>query len=197
MSADASPASVLDLALTRPPTLGEGRLICFDGPAGSGKTTWARAVGALAPDACVIHMDDLYPGWAGLPQIDGQLRDLLLPLSQGLPGTYRRYDWATAAFVETVDIAPTPLLLLEGVGSGAARFTALHTLLVWVEAPHEVRMGRGLARDGDTFAPHWHQWALDEAELFAREHTRRRADLHVDSSRPFPGSYSPESLPQG
>ena len=73
--------------------------------------------------------------------------------------------------------------MLEGVGSGASRFAELVTVLVWVEAPHDLRMQRGLARDGDAFAPHWEQWAVDEAELFARERTRERADLVVDGTR--------------
>ena len=44
-------------------------------------------------------------------------------------------------------------------------------------------MARGIARDGDAFAPHWEQWAQDEAALFARERTRERADLVVDATR--------------
>ena len=35
---------MLALAASRPPTLGAGRLVCVDGPAGSGKTTLARAL---------------------------------------------------------------------------------------------------------------------------------------------------------
>ena len=37
-------AAVLDHALAQPPRLGDGRLVCVDGPAGSGKSTLARAV---------------------------------------------------------------------------------------------------------------------------------------------------------
>ena len=56
-------------------------------------------------------------------------------------------------------------------------------MLVWVEAPYDVRLRRGLERDGDAFAPHWEQWAADEAALFARERTRERADVVVDGTR--------------
>ena len=53
-------------------------------------------------------------------------------------------------------------------------------MLGWVEAPYDLRLRRGLERDGDAFAPHWEQWAADEKVHFARERTRERADLLVD-----------------
>ena len=115
-------AGLLALALDRPPTLGSGRLVCLDGPAGSGKTTWAAGIADLAPDAQVVHMDDLYAGWSGLPEVDAQLDGLLLPLAEGRPGCYRRYDWLAGEFAEGVVVDPVPLLVLEGVGSGASRF---------------------------------------------------------------------------
>ena len=177
--------AVLELALGRAPTLGTGRLVCIDGPAGSGKTTLAAALtgGLDRLDRRVVHMDDLYEGWSGLGRVDAQLEDLLRPLARGEAGSYRRFDWDARAFAETVSITPVPLLVLEGVGSGSARFEDLQTVLVWVEAPYDVRMARGIGRDGDAFAPHWEQWAQDEAALFARERTRERADLVVDATR--------------
>jgi uridine kinase len=178
------------LALDRTPTLGAGRLVCVDGPAGSGKTTWAAGIAALVAGSRVVHMDDLFAGWSGLPEVDVQLGDLLLPLAQGRPGSYRRYDWPAGRFAEQVEVEPVPLLVLEGVGSGSSRFDSLATVLVWVEAPHDLRMERGLARDGDAFAPHWEQWALDEADLFARERTRERADVRIDGARPYPADDS-------
>ena len=172
--------AVLTLLDERPPTLGPGRLLCVDGPAGSGKTTLAAAVAERVPGSRVVHLDDLFEGWSGLPTVDAQLEGLLRPLTEGRTGTYRRWDWPGDRWAETVTVAPAPLLVLEGVGSGAGRFAELHTVLAWVEAPHALRLRRGLDRDGDAFAPHWERWAAAEADLFARERTRERADLVVD-----------------
>ncbi len=169
--------AVVSLLAARPATLGTGRLLCVDGPAGSGKTTLAAAVRDVVADATVVHMDDLYEGWDGLPEIDAQLSGLLRPLAAGRPGSYRRYDWHAGAFAETRTVEPAPLLVLEGVGAGSAAVADLATVLVWVEAPHDERMRRGIERDGEAFAPRWEAWAAAEAEHFAQHRTRERADL--------------------
>ncbi len=173
---------LLELARSRPVTLGSGRLVCIDGPAGSGKTTLAAALAGLDPDAVVVHLDDLYDGWDGLARIEAQLGGLLEPLARDDTGTYRRYDWVAGRYAETVAVAPCGLLVLEGVGSGAARFAHLVTALAWVEAPFDVRLRRGLDRDGEPMRAHWERWQVAEAALFAREDTRARADLLVDTT---------------
>jgi uridine kinase len=171
--------TVLTLARSRPPTLGAGRLVCVDGPAGSGKTTLAEEVAGLA-DASVVHMDDLFEGWGGLPRITDQLGTLLRPLAEGRAGSYRRWDWPGNRWAEAVLVEPAPLLVLEGVGSGASAHADLITVLVWVEVPYDLRMERGLERGGVGVAENWRQWAVDEQALFERERTRDRADVLVD-----------------
>ncbi|MER7555955.1 4-amino-4-deoxy-L-arabinose transferase [Nocardioides sp. NPDC126508] len=166
--------------MSRPATLGPGRLICIDGPAGSGKTTLATALAELT-QAPVIHMDDLYAGWDGLAAGIAQLETILLPLVEGAPGSYRRYDWHDRGYAETVLVPPSPLLVIEGVGSGAAAYDGFRTALAWVDAPEEQRKHRGLDRDGDTFAPHWDAWAAAEAEHFAESLTAARADIVVNT----------------
>jgi len=171
--------SVLQLGRTREPTLGRGRLICIDGPAGSGKTTLAEEIAELS-GAPVLHMDDMFEGWDGLPGITDQLETLLRPLAAGRSGSYRRWDWPGNAWAETVLVPPAPLLVLEGVGSGSADVADLITVLAWVEVPYDLRMDRGLERGGVGVAEHWRQWAIDEQDLFAREGTRDRADVVLD-----------------
>jgi energy-coupling factor transporter ATP-binding protein EcfA2 len=175
-------ALLLEVAESRPPTLGAGRLVCVDGPAGSGKTTLAGAVAALRPGTPVIHMDDLYDGWEGLPHLTDQLSGLLRPLSTGEPGTYRRYDWHAGRYAETVTVTPGPLLVLEGVGSGSRTHADLTTALAWVWAPAGLRLRRGLERDGEALADRWHQWMVDEDRYLAQEQVEARADLLVDGT---------------
>jgi uridine kinase len=177
---------VLELARSRPPTLGETRLVSIDGPAGSGKTTLAATVAELDPTARVVHMDDLYDGWTGLDDVARQLGTLVRPLAMGRPGFYRRYDWHRAEFVETVDVEPPPLLVLEGVGAGLAELGTLITVLVWVSVPRPLRRERGLTRDGGGMAPQWDGWMRQEDAHFASQRTAQRADVIVDGTGAVP-----------
>lgn len=176
--------AILDHAAGRPATLGTSRLICVDGPAGSGKTTLGDALAAFAAgEVAILHMDDFYEGWNGLTRgvAERLLDSLIAPLARGRSARVATWDWHASAWGPEISIAPRPLIVLEGVGSGSLAYAESITTLVWVDAPHEDRMARGLARDGEAFAVHWESWAAQERDLFALEHTRDRAHLYVDS----------------
>ncbi|HEX7739161.1 MAG TPA: 4-amino-4-deoxy-L-arabinose transferase [Marmoricola sp.] len=168
--------TIVATATARPPTLGSARLICIDGPAGSGKTTLATAVAAHTAGH-VVHMDDLYPGWSGMDGADAEVASLLEPLARDEAGSYRRFDWEQDAYAERVWVPPTPYLILEGVNSGNRRWARWCTVLAWVEADEATRLARGIARDGEGVRGRWEQWMLEETDLYSREATRARADL--------------------
>ena len=58
------------------------------------------------------------------------------------------------------------------------------SVLIWVEASRDDRYARAMARDGATYQPNWERWAASERALFARDRTRERADLVIDTSAP-------------
>jgi pantothenate kinase-related protein Tda10 len=81
---------VVRRTLAVPARLGAGRLLCIDGPAGSGKTTLAGEVAAEAMaemSVAVVHLDDVYPGWDGLAEgVRGASAELREALGAGRPG---------------------------------------------------------------------------------------------------------------
>jgi uridine kinase len=183
-SVDAVAADIARSVLAAPPTLGAGRLVCVDGPAGSGKTTLAAALERCFRDVQVLHMDDVFAGWSGLGEgMRVVANDVVAPLCRGEAGRYRRYDWHLEAHAEERVIEPCDLLVVEGVGSGNADYADAVTCLVWVEAPSVVRLERGVARDGEHMRAHWLAWREQEDAMFTRERTRERADVVVDGTR--------------
>ncbi len=166
-------------------------VVAVDGPAGSGKTSLAAEIGDLldtgAGSAPVIHMDDLFPGWDGLADAVPRLVEWVLePLSTGRVARWQRYDWDAGAYAEWHDVPRSPVVVVEGVASGSGACAPHLALLVWVEASHDVRMARGLARDGQTFAPHWERWAAQEQAHFTAEATRERAHLRLTTDDGLP-----------
>jgi len=131
----------------------------------------------------LLHMDDMYEGWSGLGDVSARLdRDLVAPLSENRMGRYQRYDWHREAFAEWHPVEPVDLLILEGVGSGASAYDDTITTLVWLEAPRDLRVARGVARDGEAVLPKWLAWMKSEDDLFDREKTRLRAHVVVDGT---------------
>jgi chloramphenicol 3-O-phosphotransferase len=180
-------AAIAGRVLADPPRCGPTRLVCVDGPSGSGKSTLAARLAAALGDAPVLHMDDLYPGWDGLAAAVPLLHDqVVAPLAAGRPARYRPYDWHRGGFTAPRELGTPPVLVLEGVGCGARVLAAHAVLLVWIEAPRDERYRRGIARDGETYRPHWERWARQEAAHFAAEGTADRADIRIDGASAVP-----------
>ncbi|HEY8720872.1 uridine kinase [Pengzhenrongella sp.] len=170
------------------PRLGPVRLVCIDGPAGSGKTTLAgRLAAELGPEleARVLLVDELLEGWGGLHTVWPRVQEGVLDnLAQGRPGQYRPYDWVAEEFAAEDREVPVPdVLVLEGCGSARRAVDGVAVLKIWVEAPQDLRLARGMARDGEALRPQWLAWMVDEAALFAAEDTRARADVIVPGDR--------------
>lgn len=171
--------------MSRPATLGGGRLLAIDGPAGSGKTTLARAVAGRLDEggirSVVLSLDDLYDGWGGLDSALGArvAAQVLEPLAEGRPGRWQQYDWAAGRFDVWHVVPPPDVLVVEGCGAGAEAQAPYTTLLVWVEAEADVALDRMVARDGGDVLDHIDAWRAAERRHFAANHTRDRADIRL------------------
>ncbi len=159
------------------------RVVGIDGPSGAGKTTFADYLAAelLTQTGAVpqiVHMDDLYPGWDGLVEaVDLVTNQVLEPLSRGDDGLFRRWDWEASERRELIRVPVADWVLVEGVGSGSSPCRPHLSALAWLEADRKVRMARGIARDGESFRPHWERWAVQEEQLFEAEDTRTHATV--------------------
>ena len=175
-------ARLADRVRAAPARAGATVVVALDGPSGSGKSFLAQSLSAALGSTSVLRLDDVYPGWDGLDETPGRVVEWVLePLSRGAPATYRPYDWAAGRYGDVRVLASAPTLLVEGCGSGARACAPYLGLLVWVDAPVDVRRARALARDGETYRPHWERWARQEAVHFAREATKERADVRLET----------------
>jgi uridine kinase len=181
------------LAATRaaPPRAGATAVLAVDGRSGAGKSTLAQAL-ALALDAPIVALEDLYGGWDGLEHgISLLLDEVLRPLADGNAANVPHYDWLAAAWSEPWVLAPPAQLIVEGAGAGARALAPYTSVLVWLELPAALRRERALARRyGEIYAPHWERWALQEDAFFERERPELRADL-ILAAEPSDAAKSP------
>jgi uridine kinase len=171
-------AALLQRVWAAPPRAGNTRVLAIEGHSGSGKTTLSTALQAASTHVAVVHLDRIYPGWDGLAESVPTLVDwILAPLAAGRPARYRQYDWERHEYAEWHDVATTDLLIVEGVGSGSRPCRPYLSVLVYLDAPPDLRRQRALTRDGDAYRPHWERWARQEDALFAVHNPADRADV--------------------
>lgn len=191
--------------LRAPPRLGKVRVVAVDGPAGSGKTTFAgrlgRALRGQGVDVAEVHTDDLLEGWTDMVSFWPRLMEWVVePLRRGEPGRYRVYDWHAKRFEDEWRPLPVPdVLIVEGVTSARSEAGSFLTFAILVDAPADLRLARGLERDGEWLRDDWLRWMADEDLHYAADRTAGRTDLVVDGAPT--ASHDPESeyvgLPSG
>lgn len=154
--------------------LGPASRVLIDGRSGSGKTTLAAELVTIVPGAQLVRLDDIYPGWDGLQAASEHVFENVLSASSP---RWQRWDWITDQPAEWTALDPRRPIIVEGCGTLSRQNAALADLRVWVELDEPTRKARALARDGETYAPHWDRWARQEDAFIARENPRELADV--------------------
>jgi hypothetical protein len=162
---------------------GPVRLVAVDGPAGSGKSTFARDLARALGRAPVVDLDDFF-AWTDLetwwPRLEAEV---VRPLLAGRPARWAVRDWhgdphGTATLGHR-SAPPHPAVVLDGVSSSRAALAPRLALAVWVEAAPEERLRRGVARDGEAMRAEWEAWQALEARFFAADGARGRAAVRL------------------
>jgi uridine kinase len=182
MHTNPSISEIVAHAKTAQPRLGQTHLTVIDGPAASGKTTASRKI-ATALGAHLFHIDQMLEGWGGLARLWPRLLDeVLLPIRGGKPGVFRAWDWEQDCLGQWSEVPVTEFLVIEGVGTGHQEVDQYASFKIWVEAPQDLRLERGLERDGSDTAELWEAWIPEEMELHKAHNTRARCDVIIDGT---------------
>ena len=110
-----------------------------------------------------------------------RLRNQVLePLRAGRAARYQRYDWDADEMGAWIDVPPHGITIVEGIYSSRAELSHFYDFVIWVDAPANLRLQRGIERDGEAARERWlKEWIPDEEAFIAQDDPVSRADIRV------------------
>ncbi len=181
--------SSLDKASRKRSTL----LVAIDGCGGSGKSTLANEIQQAHDNVTVVHMDNFFLSSDQLVDAPPKqkpvgadfdwkrlLNQVLEPVSRDKEGRYQRYDWETDRLAEWHIVPIGGIVIVEGVYCFRRELSDKYDVAIWVDCPREMRLSRGLERDGEEAREMWeNNWMVSE-DIYVQEHkSHERADFVV------------------
>lgn len=150
-------------------------LVGIGGHGGAGKTTLARMI----PGAQIVSTDEFWDGEAF--DIERLSNEVVTPLSLGAVAHFASYDWATREQRGLRTVEPAGVVVVEGVCALHRTLRSAYAVRVWVEAPYDVRLERGVARDGEAARTTWVDvWMPSEDRYVERDDPVSSAHVIVD-----------------
>jgi len=164
---------------------GETKLICIDGPAGSGKTTLANSLSKYLDNCPIVHMDEIYEGWEeALSQktTNDLYQWVIEPLLKKQLIEFFKFDWTISERNEKVVIRSHPYLIIEGVGSSVKKVSEHASLKIWIEVNQSLGIERVLKRDGQQIKDQMKNWQIQELNYFNENKTKENSNIWIDGS---------------
>ena len=165
---------------------GNSRIVSIDGPAGSGKTTLANEIviefAKSRVEVSVIHLDEIYEGWE--TALDSILFErinawILTPIKNGLGPRHLKFDWYSNKYESWSELPVTPIVIIEGVGSGHTSLREQVSQAIWVEADEHLLLDRVVERDGVAVRDEMLIWKERERAYFDLHEVKKAAQIHL------------------
>ena len=169
--------------------------VAIEGGSASGKTTLSRLLADLY-HCTVFHMDDFFlqPDQrtsARYAEVGGNLdrerflTEVLIPLKEGKPINYRKFDCSTLSLGDAIQIAPSKLTVIGGVYSMHTELSAYYDLSVFLENSPDLQKERILHRNSPEMAKQFFdKWIPLERIYFEKMHVSERCDMHIPVCAP-------------
>ncbi|NQW21062.1 MAG: AAA family ATPase [Chloroflexi bacterium] len=168
-------------------------LIGIDGAGGSGKSTLAKNLSESLDGATVIRLDD-FADWSDDSnwELSTFAERVLIPFVAGITSKHQRYDWPTDSLGEWFEIPSTGIAIVEGVTALRPDLRGYWHVSIWVDCPRELRLERGVSRDGEEIRSKWvNEWMPGEDAYFERDRPSAIAQFIFDGSRQPESNFNP------
>jgi uridine kinase len=172
----------------------ETLIVGIDGCGGSGKSTLARILENNDNSITVVEMDDFYKPSNLRSQTNNTSigedfdwkrveKQVILPLIQNKVARYQKYDWNNDTLTEWCSVPTGGIVIIEGVYSTRKELSKYYDFKIWVDSPREIRLQRGIERDGIEARYIWERDWMPKEDRYVKEHKPYEvANLIVDGS---------------
>ncbi len=170
-------------------------IIGIDGGGGSGKTTLATKIASTIQNAQIVHMDDFYKkkehreiaSLSNAPSgyeydIDRLIKQIILPILFNKTAYYQKYDWDKDCLGDCEEIKTPSILLIEGCYATINQLRHYYQLNIFVDCDKNLRLKRGLERDGESALHFWINWMAGEDKYFVEQKIKERADFVLNGA---------------
>lgn len=170
-------------------------LLGIDGCGGAGKSTLAEAFKKIDINkVTIVHMDDFYKtskvrelvldneigGYWDCNRVKEQV---LIPLHNNKSSQYQIYDWNEDKLGEWHTIPLGGLVIIEGCYSLRESLRDFYDFKIWVESPKDLRLCRGIERDGEEKRHLWEGLWMPSEEYYKEiEKPFDSVDLVIDGT---------------
>lgn len=175
-----------------PPKNGRFYLVAIDGRAGAGKTQFAKHLARFLRGFVFMNGDDYFEPsndkivWGSFND-QRFMNDVIEPLKTGNKFIYRPYDWHKTPPITEEEVTIRTGLCLERCYS--FKFDLDWDLKIWIEAPRQLCLERGVAREHlpkETVLKTWSEvWQPLEDEYISAFKPASRADIIIDGMKSF------------
>jgi cytidylate kinase len=90
-----------------------------------------------------------------------------------------KYDWYLNKYTTWSELSATPIVIIEGVGSGHSTLRKSVSLAIWVEADEDLLLDRVVQRDGEAVRNEMLAWKTRERAYFELHNVRNAAQIHL------------------
>ncbi len=168
-------------------------LIGIDGCGGSGKSTLAQNLHKVLPSVTLVEGDDFYRPTAVRPARNQAIENpgsaydwkrlytqVIEPLNHSQSARYQKYDWRQDQLTEWHTVPATGTAIIEGVYTTRPELSEFYDIRIWVTCPRNIRLTRGLARDGEQHRDLWeNEWMAAEDRYIALHNPQKQAHFLI------------------
>ena len=170
-------------------------IIGIDGLGGSGKSTFARELVERLSDTEIVQMDVFYQTEQMRKKLNPTKeigsyfdwnrleREVLIPFSNNLEIRFQKYNWENDSIKDWQNISKNSSMIVEGVYSTRKELSKYYDLRIWIDCPSEIRLQRGIERDGIEMKEYWENvWMKQENEYYKKQRPYLLSDININTS---------------